>query len=109
MSQMVMLVEKERFLLNDDSKYMITGKIPKEAEIECYMDGTRLTAEINTAPVMSVVMRAVEVQNPGGKWAEVLITLPENLENYKKLEAYAVVGGQRTLWYKVKTAELLKK
>lgn len=109
MSQRVMLVEKERFLLNDDSKYMITGKIPKEAEIECYMDGTRLTAEINTAPVMSVVMRAVEVQNPGGKWAEVLITLPENLENYKKLEAYAVVGGQRTLWYKVKTAELLKK
>lgn len=104
-----MLVEKERFLLNDDSKYMITGKIPKEAEIECYMDGTRLTAEINTAPVMSVVMRAVEVQNPGGKWAEVLITLPENLEKYKKLEAYAVVGGQRTLWYKVKTAELLKK
>ncbi|MDD5804888.1 MAG: glycosyltransferase family 2 protein [Clostridia bacterium] len=109
MSQRVMLVEKERFLLNDDSKYMITGKIPKEAEIECYMDGTRLTAEINTAPVMSVVMRAVEVQNPGGKWAEVLITLPENLEKYKKLEAYAVVGGQRTLWYKVKTAELLKK
>lgn len=109
MSQRVMLVEKERFLLNDDSKYMITGKIPKEAEIECYMDGTRLTAEINTAPVMSVVMRAVEVQNPGGKWAEVLITLPENLEKYKKLEAYAVVGGQCTLWYKVKTAELLKK
>ena len=35
MSQKVMLVEKERFLLNDRSKYMVTGKIPKGAEIEC--------------------------------------------------------------------------
>lgn len=109
MSQKVMLVEKERFLLNDDSKYMITGKVFKEAEIECYLDGIRLDTEINTDPVMSVVMRAVEVQNPGGKWVEVLVPLPKNLESYKKLEAYALSGGKKTLWYKIGTAELLKK
>ena len=109
MSQKVMLVEKERFLLNDRSKYMVTGKIPKGAEIECYLDSTKLTAEINTDPVMSVVMRAVEAQNPGGRWVEVLISLPENSGNYKKLEVYAVADGKRVLWYKIKTAELLKK
>ena len=76
MSQKVMLVEKERFLLNDDSKYMITGKVFKEAEIECYLDGIRLDTEINTDPVMSVVLRAVEVQKPVGEWVEVLVSLP---------------------------------
>ena len=104
MSQKVMLVEKERFLLNDRSKYMVTGKIPKGAEIECYLDSTKLTAEINTDPVMSVVMRAVEAQNPGGRWVEVLISLPENSGNYKKLEVYAVADGKRVLWYKIRTA-----
>ena len=109
MSQKVMLVEKERFLLNDCRKYMVTGKIPKGAEIECYLDSTKLTAEVNTDPVMSAVMRAVEAQNPGGRWVEVLISLPENSGNYKKLEVYAVADGKRVLWYKIKTAELLKK
>ena len=34
MNQKVMLVEKERFLLNDNYKYMITGRVSKEADIE---------------------------------------------------------------------------
>ena len=38
MNQKVMLVEKERFLLNDNCKYMITGRVSKEADIECYLD-----------------------------------------------------------------------
>ena len=42
MNQKVMLVEKERFLLNDNCKYMITGRVSKEADIECYLDGIRL-------------------------------------------------------------------
>ena len=40
---------------------------------------------------------------------EVLVTLPENLQNYKKLEVYAVNGKERFLWYKMKTSDLMRK
>ena len=99
MNQKVMLVEKDRFLLNDNYKYMITGRVSKEADIECYLDGIRLPSEANLITVMTGFMRAVETKNPGGKWEEVLVTLPENLQNYKKLEVYAVNGKERFLWY----------
>lgn len=104
-----MLVEKERFLLNDARKYMITGRVEKEASIECYIDGTRLPAEVNKITVMDGFMRSVETQNPGGKWVEVLISLPEALEQHKKLEVYAVSGKQRISWYRMGIKELLKK
>ena len=109
MNQKVMLVEKERFLLNDNCKYMITGRVSKEADIECYLDGIRLPSEANLITVMTGFMRAVETKNPGGKWVEVLVTLPENLQNYKKLEVYAVNGKERFLWYKMKTSDLMRK
>ena len=109
MNQKVMLVEKERFLLNDNCKYMITGRVSKEADIECYLDGIRLLSEANLITVMTGFMRAVETKNPGGKWVEVLVTLPENLQNYKKLEVYAVNGKERFLWYKMKTSDLMRK
>ena len=109
MNQKVMLVEKERFLLNDNCKYMITGRVSKEADIECYLDGIRLPSEVNLITVMTGFMRAVETKNPGGKWVEILVTLPENLQNYKKLEVYAVNGKERFLWYKMKTPDLMRK
>lgn len=109
MSRNVMLVEKERFFLNDTRKYMITGRISKEAEIECYIDGTRLPAEVNRITVMNGFMRSMETKNPGGKWVEMVISLPENLEQYKKLEVYVVTGKQRVSWYETRTKELMKK
>ena len=109
MNQKVMLVEKERFLLNDNCKYMITGRVSREADIECYLDGIRLPSEANLITVMTGFMRAAETKNPGGKWVEVLVTLPENLQNYKKLEVYAVNGKERFLWYKMKTSDLMRK
>ena len=100
MNQKVMLVEKERFLLNDNCKYMITGRVSKEADIECYLDGIRLLSEANLITVMTGFMRAVETKNPGGKWVEVLVTLPENLQSYKKLEVVPTIqqflGHSRT-------------
>ena len=57
MNQKVMLVEKERFLLNDNCKYMITGRVSKEADIECYLDGIRLPSEANLITVMTGFMR----------------------------------------------------
>ena len=65
MNQKVMLVEKERFLLNDNYKYMITGRVSKEADIECYLDGIRFPSETNLITVMTGFMRAVETKNPG--------------------------------------------
>ena len=42
MSQKVLLVEKERFLLNDSKTYMITGIISEEGTIESFIDGKPL-------------------------------------------------------------------
>ena len=58
---------------------------------------------------MNAFMRSVETKNPGGKWVEVVISLPENLKQYKKLEVYAVSGKLRVSWYKMRTKELMKK
>ena len=46
MSQKVLLVEKERFLLDDSKKYMITGIISKEDQIESFLDGKLLPSEV---------------------------------------------------------------
>ena len=110
MNQKVMLVEKERFLLNDNCKYMITGRVSKEADIECYLDGIRLPSEVNLITVMTGFMRAVETKNPGGKWVEILVTLhcQRYPRNAKKLEVYAVNGKERFLWYKMKTPDLIE-
>ena len=42
-----------------------------------------LPSEANLITVMTGFMRAVETKNPGGKWVEVLVTLPENLQVQK--------------------------
>lgn len=108
MNQKVMLVEKERFLLNDNCKYMITGRVSKEADIECYLDGIAFLLR-KTDYCDDRIYEGCGDENPGGKWVEVLVTLPENLQNYKKLEVYAVNGKERFLWYKMKTPDLMRK
>ena len=66
MNQKVMLVEKERFLLNDNYKYMITGRVSKEADIECYLDGIRLLSEANLITVMTGFMWRRKIQEANG-------------------------------------------
>lgn len=53
MSQKVLLVEKERFLLDDSKKYMITGIISKEDQIESFLDGKLLPSEVQERIVLS--------------------------------------------------------
>ena len=46
MSQKVLLVEKERFLLNDIRKYRITGVISEKTSIECFLDGETIPVSV---------------------------------------------------------------
>ena len=86
MSQKVLLVEKERFLLDDSKKYMITGIISKEDQIESFLDGKLLPSEVQERIVLSPRERTLDEQFPGGKWADVFLTLPEDLKKHKVIK-----------------------
>ena len=109
MSQKVLLVEKERFLLDDSKKYMITGIISKEDQIESFLDGKLLPSEVQERIVLSPRERTLDEQFPGGKWADVFLTLPEDLKKHKVIKVYAVNGKQRRLWYKSNVLEIARK
>ena len=109
MSQKVLLVEKERFLLNDSRKYRITGVISEKTSIEGFLDGETIPVSVKNKTTLSLTERAIDEQFSGGIWVEVTLTLPENLETHKHLELYAVSGKDRRLWYRAKVQELLKK
>lgn len=109
MSQKVLLVEKERFLLDDSKKYMITGIISKEDQIESFLDGKLLPSEVQERIVLSPRERTLDEQFPGGKWADVFLTLPEDLKKHKAIKVYAVNGKQRRLWYKSNVLEIARK
>ena len=70
MSQKVLLVEKERFLLNDSKTYMITGIISEEGTIESFIDGKPLQSTVKEKIVLSPRERTLDEQFPGGKWVE---------------------------------------
>ena len=65
MSQKVLLVEKERFLLDDSKKYMITGIISKEDQIESFLDGKLLPSEVQERIVLSPRERTLDEQFQG--------------------------------------------
>ena len=109
MSQKVLLVEKERFLLNDSRKYRITGVISEKTSIECFLDGETIPISVKNKTTLSLTERAIDEQFSGGVWVEVTLTLPENLGSHKHLELYAISGKDRRLWYRAKVQELLKK
>lgn len=109
MSQKVLLVEKERFLLDDSRKYRITGVISEKTSIEGFVDGEAIPVSVKKKITMTLTERAIDEQFPGGIWVEATLTLPENLASHKHLELYAVSGKDRRLWYRAKVQELLKK
>ena len=109
MSQKVLLVEKERFLLDDSRKYRITGVISEKTSIEGFADGETIPVSVRKKSTMTLTERAIDEKFPGGIWVEATLTLPENLASHKHLELYAVSGKDRRLWYRAKVQELLKK
>lgn len=107
MNQQLLIVEKERFFLNDGCKYLICGIIPDKYTVEAYLDGQKALVSMERIIAKTAVERFKDEELMGGIRVEVLVTLPENLEKYKNLDVFAVLEGDRQKWFHVKVHDLL--
>lgn len=109
MNPHVLEVEKERFFLNDTARYLIRGVIPEKYTVEAYLDGTPLMADTVPVVAKSAMERYRDGELSGGKRVESIIHLPENLNEYRKLDVYAVFEEQKYSWFRIRVRELLKR
>ncbi|MDO4338127.1 MAG: glycosyltransferase family 2 protein [Eubacteriales bacterium] len=109
MKHQLLEVEKERFYLNDPCKYVIRGVIPEKYTIEAYLDGTPAGVSVEKQIARSAMERFKDGEMLGGQRVEAVISLPEKLADYEKLEVFAVFEADRQPWFKIKVSELLFK
>ena len=109
MRNQLLVVEKERFFLNDRCKYLIQGVIPEKYTIEAFLDNKKLSVSTKQCVAKSAVERFQDGELLGGQRVEALIELPEDLTGYKMLKAYAVFEKERLEWFHIKTSVLSKK
>lgn len=109
MRRQLLEVERERFLLNDPQKYLISGVIPEKYTIEAYMDGSRLETSMKRKVAKSAVERFKDDELLGGQRVDVTVCLPSSLNGCTKLEVYAAYEQKRQPWFQIKVKELLKK
>lgn len=101
-------VERDRFYLNDPNKYSVHGLIPGGFSLEADLDGVSAALSWENREPRNAVERLKDSELSDGMRVEACITLPENLDSYKKLTIYAVKGKEKLLWHQVKVRELLK-
>ena len=109
MRNQLLVVEKERFFLNDRCKYLIQGVIPEKYTIEAFLDNKKLSVSTKQCVAKSAVERFQDGELLGGQRVEALIELPEDLTGYKMLKVYAVFEKERLEWFHIKTSVLSKK
>lgn len=109
MRNQLLIVEKERFFLNDRCKYLIQGVVPEKYTIEAFLDEQKLSVSMEKCVAKSAVERFKDGELLGGQRVEALIELPEELSGYKMLKVYAVFEKERLEWFHIKTSVLSKK
>ena len=109
MRNQLLIVEKERFFLNDRCKYLIQGGDPEKYTIEAFLDDQKLLVSTEQCIAKSAVERFKDGELLGGQRVEALIELPEELSGYKMLKVYAVFEKERLEWFHIKVSVLLKK
>ena len=57
MRNQLLVVEKERFFLNDRCKYLIQGVIPEKYTIEAFLDNKKLSVSTKQCVAKSAVER----------------------------------------------------
>lgn len=109
MNYQLLEVEKERFLLNRPDVYLIRGTIPEKYTVEAYLDGEPLEVRVEHPVARTAMERFKEGEMLGGQKVEALITLPEDVDCYKKLDVYAVLEGKKEAWFHARVKELLRR
>lgn len=94
MAQEIIEAVRDRFSLADKNKYIIQGNLPRDCEVEVYLDQEK---QENFTVKRDVEQSAVEIQ------------LPEDLSGYKKLSVFVLQGGRKLRWFSGKTGNIQRR
>ena len=106
MQREIFEVKRERFHLLDDRKYILQGNWPNDYEAEAFLDGDKIPVAIEPWESISAMERFENSTLFTGENITMVLTLPDNLNNYQVLKIYAVQGDKRILWFSYKVAQL---
>ncbi len=106
MQQEIYEVVRDRFHLLDHHQYLLQGYWPKEYEPEAFLDKEPVPASIRIWEHVSALERFKDLDKSAGQNITMSVTLPDYLEDYRKLSIYGRRGGRRFLWYTASSREL---
>ncbi|MDY3918770.1 MAG: glycosyltransferase family 2 protein [Candidatus Limivivens sp.] len=109
MKPQLLEVKRDRFHLLKDQVYLLQGNWPKGYDLKACLDRQELEAAKEPWESTSALERFSESEMLNGEKVTVSVTLPEDLEHYKRLYVYACAGSEKKIWYEVAVSELLKK
>lgn len=106
MREQMLRVEKDRFRLDDPNLYLICGSIPEKGRVEAFLDKTPLPAAVKAAGRGDAMERFGAEHFSGTRRVKVSVTLPEELDKYRRLSVYVADSGKKTLWFRISAAGL---
>ena len=109
MQQEIYEVVRERFHLLNENQYILQGFWPKEYEPEVLLDQEKIPAEIQAWDHVSALERFKDLDKSAGQNITMSVTLPERLDNYRKLNIYGKKGSRKFLWFTVSVRDLAKR
>ena len=110
MKKQLMIVENERFLLNDPRTYQIRGQIPEDCvRIDAYLSGKKLPVSLSERAPRGAMEWFKDSEGITGKKVEVMVSLPELLPEKGSLTLYASDGKSRRRWFSISVDALSQK
>ncbi|QNM10215.1 glycosyltransferase family 2 protein [Wansuia hejianensis] len=109
MQQELLEVQRERFSLTDNSKYILQGIWPRGGEAVAVLDDQTVEAGLEKWENNSALERFKKQENCQWERITLNVRLPKNLEGKHELNIYAVSNGKRKRWFRVKGADLCAK
>ena len=110
MKRQLLIVENERFLLNDPCAYQIRGMVPEDCrKIDACLGDRRLPVSFRERSFQSAMERFRESEGIVGKRVEVQVQIPEQLPEKGSLVLYAADGRQRRRWFSIPVQRLREK
>ena len=102
-------VTKERFHLQDPTRYVLQGTWPKEGKMMAFLDNSQLKADIQKLEIVSAMERFKDPDRIRGERITATVQLPQDLKGYHKLKIYADTPDKKELWFSIPVKDLEKK